>query len=147
MASIPFRNKLIQAAGQNSGIEIVMNLDSSLPVVTANHVQLEQVFINLLRNGIDAMLSAGAMSGALVIETHRVSMNKISASVVDRGAGIPDALKDRIFKPFFTTKKEGMGMGLAICSSIIESHGGNLYIEDYEHGGGVVGFILPVAGS
>jgi PAS domain S-box-containing protein len=139
--------KLIQAAGQNAGIEIVMDLDSSLPVVTANHIQLEQVFINLLRNGIEAMLSAGAISGALVIETHRISTHKISASVVDRGAGIPDALRESIFKPFFTTKKEGMGMGLAICSSIIESHGGNLYIENREHGGGVVGFVLPIAGS
>jgi len=139
--------KLFKAAGQNSGIDLIMQLEEDLPLVTANHVQLEQVLINLLRNGIDAMLIAGVDSGALTIKSERIDNNGVSVSVQDQGSGIPIELKEQIFKPFFTTKKEGMGMGLAICSSIIESHGGSLYGDNCKQGGSVFRFNLPIAGS
>ena len=139
--------KLFQAAGQNASIEIVLQLDEDLPLVVANHVQIEQVLLNLLRNGIDAMLTAGADFGKLVIESQQADNNNVSVSVVDQGGGIPIELKEQIFKPFITTKKEGMGMGLAICSSIIESHGGNLFAENHEQGGSIFQFVLPVAKS
>ncbi len=138
--------KLFQAAGQNSGIKLVVELEERLPMVTANYVQLEQVLINLLRNGIDAMLAAGSESGELIIKSQQID-NGIAVSVRDQGNGISLAIKEQIFKPFFTTKKEGMGMGLAICRSIIESHGGSLYGENHKQGGSVFRFVLPIAGS
>ena len=139
--------KLFKAAGQSSGIDLIMQLEEDLPEVTANHVQLEQVLINLLRNGIDAMLIAGVDSGALTIQSQCIDNNSVSIFVQDQGSGIPVELKEQIFKPFFTTKKEGMGMGLAICSSIIESHGGSLYGDNSKQGGSVFRFNLPIAGS
>jgi len=139
--------KLFKAAGQHSGIKLVVQLEEGLPMVTANHVQLEQVLINLLRNGVDAMLIAGAGSGTLTIESRCIDNNSVAVSVRDQGDGIPIELKEQIFKPFFTTKKEGMGMGLAICSSIIESHGGSLCGENHAQGGSEFWFSLPIAGS
>jgi signal transduction histidine kinase len=101
----------------------------------------------LLRNGIDAMHVAGVNAGEMIIETRRCDQDKVAVLVKDQGGGIPDELKEEIFKSFYTTKKEGMGMGLAICHSIIESHGGSLEADNRDDGGAVFKFMLPLVGS
>jgi PAS domain S-box-containing protein len=95
-----------------------------LPKVTADRVQLQQVFTNLMLNGIEAMKETG---GELILASQLLDNGDVLISVSDTGAGLPDGNADQIFTAFFTTKPQGTGMGLAICRSIIESHGGRLW--------------------
>lgn len=121
-------------------VRIGVAVDSSLPTVALDHVQLQQVLVNLIRNGMDAM---DAMKGdkALEIRVHRAG-DMIQAEISDRGGGIE--FPEKIFEPFFSTKEHGMGMGLAICRSIIESHGGRLWAETNEPHGARFIFTLPI---
>jgi PAS domain S-box-containing protein len=127
---------------QASNVRLETALDPRLPATTADHVQIEQVVFNLLRNSIEAMHVVDARSRALRITTRRHGEDRLEVEVRDQGPGISDP--DRIFEPFYTTKADGMGMGLAICRSIIEGHGGRLRAENLATGGASVAFILPV---
>lgn len=115
-------------------------VESNLPPVTLDVIQIQQVLINLIRNGMDAM---DPTTGEKILEVraHRAG-NEIQTEISDRGRGIE--FPDRIFEPFFTTKGTGMGMGLAICRSIVESHGGRLWAENNEPNGARFIFILPI---
>ena len=114
-----------------------------LPPVTLDRVQLQQVLVNLIRNGIEAMdpPSAGLFLGLRA----RRQGEAIQIEISDRGRGIE--FLDRIFDPFFTTKRQGMGMGLAICRSIVEAHGGRLWAENTKPRGATFFFTLPVEES
>src|SRR5690606_21534035 len=103
-------------------------------------VQVQQVLINLIRNGMDAMDSA-VSDRVLGIRERRMT-DAIQTEISDRGRGVE--FPDKIFEPFFTTKEHGMGMGLAICRSIVESHGGRLWVEKNEPHGATFIFTLPV---
>jgi hypothetical protein len=131
---------------QAGHVQLETALDPQLPETTADHVQIEQVVFNLLRNSIEAMQAVDTRSRVLRIATRRrkndLGEDRLEVEVRDRGPGISDP--DRIFEPFYTTKADGMGMGLAICRSIIEGHGGRVRAENAAGGGASVAFMLPV---
>jgi PAS domain S-box-containing protein len=120
------------------------NLAPHVLQVIADRVQLQQVFMNLMLNAIDAMKDTG---GELMIESGCSEDGHVMISVSDTGIGLPDGNKDRIFNAFFTTKPEGTGMGLAISRSIIESHGGRLWATNNAARGATFYFTLPVASA
>jgi hypothetical protein len=104
---------------------------------------VQQVFVNLIRNGIDAMDAVANGDRALRIRSRRNGRDAIQVEVLDAGTGFQNT--ERVFEPFFTTKPHGMGMGLAICRSIIESHGGRLWTANNATRGATVAFTLPWA--
>jgi signal transduction histidine kinase len=111
--------------------------------VTGSPVQLQQVLFNLVSNAVDAMHSAAER--VILIKTKRENSHEAQVSVEDSGAGIDREDMDRIFGAFFTTKVDGLGMGLSICRSIIESHGGRLWAISGHPRGAVFRFTLPAA--
>ena len=112
------------------------------PFVSADKVQLQQVLLNLIINGMDAM-SDMAQNRKLTIRTAMVEGRRVEVSVADNGSGIPTDKISHIFDLFFTTKPHGMGLGLAIARSIIESHGGQLLAENNRSGGATFRCQLP----
>ena len=123
-------------------------LADDLPEVTADRIQVQQVIVNLIRNGIDAMLEAGldaSDEALLVIETDRDASGAVLISVCDTGPGISADVAADFFTPFVTTKKGGMGIGLSVSRSIVEAHGGRIWVERPESGGTRFLFTLPVA--
>lgn len=121
-------------------VRINTDIESDLPLLVLDRVQLQQVLINLMRNGIEAM---DTTMEARVLELRvRRTGDAVQTEISDHGRGV--AFPDRIFEPFFTTKEHGMGMGLAICRSIVESHGGRLWVEANEPHGATFIFTLPV---
>ncbi|WVT08036.1 PAS domain-containing protein (plasmid) [Sinorhizobium chiapasense] len=123
-------------------VRIRTNLEPDLPPVALDRVQVQQVLVNLIRNGIEAMDAVVDASRALQIRSCRDGLNAIRVEVRDAGTGFKDA--ERAFEPFFTTKPHGMGMGLSICRSIIDSHGGRLWSADNQTHGATVAFTLPL---
>jgi signal transduction histidine kinase len=123
-------------------ISVRVQTDERLPSVNADRVQLQQVLLNLITNAIDSMV---AHNGARVLDvTSEVySSGGVMVSVTDTGAGIEPERLDRIFNPLFTTKSQGMGMGLSICRSIIEAHDGRLWAVANRSRGAVFQFVLP----
>ena len=117
-----------------------INIEQNLPLIAFDRVQIQQVLINLIRNGFDAMDSI-LEEKALEVRVHQIR-GVVQTEVSDRGVGIESS--ERIFDPFFTTKEHGMGMGLAICRSIVESHGGQLWVEKKHPHGAKFIFTLPV---
>lgn len=121
-------------------VRILVDVEGELPPSVLDPVQVQQVLVNLMRNGMEAMESA-AGEKTLRIRLRRVG-DAIRTEITDCGPGIDSP--DRIFEPFFTTKGHGMGMGLAICRSIVAAHGGRLWAENREGGGAAFMFTLPV---
>jgi PAS domain S-box-containing protein len=126
-------------------VRVETTLEPDLPSVALDRVQIQQVFVNLIRNGIEAMDAVAGTARALKIRSYRDGYDAIRVEVRDDGTGFKDP--QRVFEPFFTTKPHGMGMGLAICRSIIESHGGRLWTANNEPRGATVAFTLPLAAS
>jgi len=124
-------------------IRIKTTLEPELPSIMLDRVQVQQVFVNLIQNGIEAMDAVGNGERALEIRSCRDGSHSVRIEVCDTGTGFTDA--ERAFEPFFTTKQQGMGMGLAICRSIVEAHGGRLWAVDNSGNGASVAFTLPVA--
>ena len=118
------------------------DLATDLPKVMADHVQLQQVFTNLMLNGIEAMKDAGTLR-ELTIKSERASNSHLLISVSDTGVGLAPRQTDEIFNPFYSTKPNGIGMGLAISRSIIESHGGRLWATANNGPGATFHFTLP----
>jgi PAS domain S-box-containing protein len=116
--------------------------ESGLPALRGDRVQLQQVVINLLVNGIQAMAGRDT-ARVLSLRSKRHEDDEVLVEVEDRGSGIDPAIADRLFEPFFTTRSEGMGMGLAICRSIIEAHGGRLWFTRADVGT-IFHFALPL---
>jgi signal transduction histidine kinase len=115
----------------------------ALPMILGDRVQLQQVIINLLMNGIEAMQSVTDRPRELVIRSAQDATRRVLVSVTDCGVGIAAEDADRLFNAFFTTKSSGMGMGLSICRSIVEAHGGRLWATaDVPHGA-TFQFTLP----
>jgi len=107
-----------------------------LPLIRGDRVQLQQVVLNLLLNAIDAMAEVKARPRTLTIQTELQEDGDVNLRVRDSGTGIDAAAVDKLFQPFYTTKSNGMGVGLSICRSIIESHGGRLWANANENGPG-----------
>ena len=125
--------------------EVQTLLDPNLPTIEADPIQLQQVLINLVINAFDAMRNTPLSRRKVVIATERNGDGAIRTSVRDYGVGIPEEVRDRIFDHFFTTKAEGLGMGLGIVRSIVESHGGTVAAENVEGGGARFDFVVPTS--
>jgi signal transduction histidine kinase len=126
-------------------IESQVNLNEQLPPVIGNEVQLEQVILNLVMNAIESMNSAEPR--VLSIKSEITEHNGVRVSIADTGSGIDPANLNRVFKPMFTTKARGMGLGLSICKSIIESHKGRIWMSAGSPRGSIFQFELPISGT
>jgi two-component system sensor kinase FixL len=136
--------KLVRSDALGHHCALVTEPDPELPLVEADSVQLQQVLFNLVVNAFDAMRETPAAERRIIIRSECKSDGGVRVSVRDFGTGLPAEGSKRIFEPFFSTKREGMGMGLAIARSIITSHGGELAAANVEGGGTHVHFSLPV---
>ncbi|EWS64898.1 Sensor protein ZraS [Hydrogenophaga sp. T4] len=137
--------ELVRSEAQARRIEIVHMETAPMPEVMADRIQLQQVILNLVMNGLEAMTrDGGGHQGTLQITTHLEAMG-VQVDVIDSGTGIAPAIKDKLLDAFQTTKADGMGMGLAISRSIVESHGGNLWYTPNPGPGVTFSFSLPVA--
>jgi C4-dicarboxylate-specific signal transduction histidine kinase len=136
---------LVLAKGQVvlNKISLSLLLDPALPLVSGDRIQLQQVLMNLIANAIDAMANVTGRERILEIRSQRVQAQSISVSVQDSGIGISEEFISRLFEPFFTTRAQGIGMGLAISHSIIEAHGGRLWAESKLNEGTIFRFTLP----
>jgi len=126
---------------------VAMHLEvaPNLPPVHGDRVQIQQVLLNLILNAMDALRSDGDRQGTVAVTARREGPETLEISVADTGCGIPAAQIDRVFDPFFTTKTTGIGMGLSISRSIVETHGGRLWAENNAVRGATFRFTLPVA--
>lgn len=124
-------------------VRLSFALSDRLPPVFADPIQIQQVVLNLIRNGIDATMGSESGTGEIVISTRVVSDAGIEVAVSDDGVGLPRDAEETIFQPFFTTKEGGIGMGLSICRSIVTSHGGRLSASQNPDRGATFAFTLP----
>jgi PAS domain S-box-containing protein len=131
---------------QRHSVSVQTDLHPDLPAIPADRVQLQQVVLNLVMNGIDAMRPITDHSRVLTVCSLLDDQHNIIVNVADSGVGLDLANRDRIFETFFTTKAEGMGMGLAISNSIIQAHHGRLWVEPGSPFGAVFSFALPLVG-
>jgi len=136
---------LLRSEASQFSIAIDAALAPNVPLVRADRIQLQQVIMNLVVNGIDAMKSISS-PGRLTI-TSRVLDHELLISVSDTGIGLPPVQTDHVFHPFFTTKRDGVGMGLTISRSIVESHGGRVWGKANPDGGATFSFTLPTEGT
>jgi two-component system sensor kinase FixL len=126
--------------------QLETSLDSNLPAIDGDPVQLQQVLLNLAINAFDAMRDTPASKRKVLIATQSSDDGTVRTSVRDYGVGISEEMQGRLFDPFFSTKTEGLGMGLAIVRSIVESHSGKITAENADGGGTRFEFVLPVNG-
>jgi C4-dicarboxylate-specific signal transduction histidine kinase len=138
---------LAQGELRKNGISVAIALGESLPRVDGDRIQLQQVILNLINNAVQAMSAAEVESRELVIFTSESNRDGIIVAVRDSGPGLDPPNLERIFKPFYTTKPGGLGMGLSICRSIIESHGGRLWASANMPRGTTFQFTIPVQGG
>ena len=133
---------MLRSEARGHGISIRTDLSGDLPIAMADRVQLQQVLMNLMLNGIEAMKDTG---GVLVVKSQLREGGQIEISVSDTGPGLPVDKAEQIFDAFFTTKPQGSGMGLAICKSIVESQGGRIWANGDSGRGATFHFTLPAA--
>jgi signal transduction histidine kinase len=126
-------------------VSMSLELAPGLPRVRGDRVQLQQVVLNLVLNGLEAMQEPGASERSLAIRTARVGEAEVVVAVQDSGAGIDDTNADRIFQPLYTTKAEGLGMGLAIARNIVDAHHGRLEAANNPESGATFRFTLPLS--
>ena len=123
-------------------VTVDARLAAALPAVFADRVQLQQVLLNLLLNACDAMAADSHGEKRLTIQTTETATGGVELSVADQGTGIPPDEMERVFEPFVTSKPNGLGLGLAICRSIVTGHGGRLWAENNEDGGATFNLVL-----
>ena len=132
---------LAAVGSADANTKMIVELDRELPAVQIDKIQVQQVVINLVRNAVEAMQSVDRRE--LTITTSADQENGVEVTISDTGPGLPPEVAARIFHPFVTTKEKGMGIGLSICQSIIEAHGGQIWATANETGGVAFHFRLP----
>jgi signal transduction histidine kinase len=137
--------RLMRSDAISRGISLSLQLAADLPTVRGDRVQLQQVVLNLVLNGLDAMHEPGGGERTLVIRTARDGADAVVVSVQDAGTGIDEKNVDQLFHPLFTTKTEGLGMGLTIARTIVDAHGGRLSAANNVTAGATFQFSLPVS--
>jgi C4-dicarboxylate-specific signal transduction histidine kinase len=137
---------LLQGEIQSQQVTIKSELAEDLPQVPANRVQLQQVVVNLIMNAVDAMSAVADRARSLRVRTEVHEFNQLLITVEDSGTGIDPENVERVFDAFFTTKSHGMGMGLSICRSIVEGHGGRLTVSAGQPHGSIFHVSLPIGG-
>jgi PAS domain S-box-containing protein len=135
---------LLRGEMSRRGVAVVLELAETLPAVLGQRIQLQQVVLNLMANGADAMERVVRDQRVLVVRSTADTAGTVTVAVRDAGTGIDPGTRDKIFDPFFTTKPWGMGMGLAICKSIVEAHGGRIWASPNDDWGTTVQFTLPL---
>jgi C4-dicarboxylate-specific signal transduction histidine kinase len=135
---------LVQRELFSHQVSLRLELTPALPAIVGDRVQLQQVIINLVMNGIEAMQTVTDRRRELVIRSGRDETHRVFVSVTDCGIGISADHAGRLFDAFFTTKSSGMGMGLSICRSIVEDHGGRLSFSGNKGSGATFQFVLPL---
>ncbi|NNG05021.1 MAG: hypothetical protein HKM95_13115 [Inquilinus sp.] len=137
--------ELLALNARHSGVELALELGSNQPTIEADPIQIQQVLVNLALNAMEAMLESG---GRLTISTKVEARRYVLIAVSDTGPGIRPDLREKIFEPIFSTKPSGLGMGLAISRSIVQSFDGQLWVEENEVSGGAVFYVrLPIMGT
>jgi two-component system sensor kinase FixL len=137
---------LARIEARHNVVEIEARIEPDLPPVFADHIQIEQVLLNLLRNAMDAIVTADSHQRSIVLEARRKSVRAVEISVADSGPGVADEVVGRLFEPFVSTKPNGMGMGLTISRSIVKWHGGSLRVAQSVGSGAIFAFDLPIDG-
>lgn len=135
-------NALALVGSREYGIEVQVSLDPDCNHVFVDRIQVQQVLFNLIRNAIEAMIGSSARSLTITSEP---DADMVTVSIEDTGSGISEALAPQLFQPFITSKQTGMGIGLSICRTIIEAHGGRIWFEARPGGGTIFRFTLPKA--
>lgn len=148
--------KLTRSTAARDDLHVDCHLAQGLPRVKADRIQIQQVIVNLMRNAVEALTGEDridvhistaleATSGSVIISAVTHEDGRVRVTVSDTGPGIPETMLEDVFEPFTTGKASGLGVGLAICRSIIDAHGGRIWAENNSHGGADVHFTLPVA--
>lgn len=142
---------LVTLQARKLGVRVITDIEPGLPEVLCDRTMVEQVLLNLARNGMQAMEPCELAQRVLRIEARKAASNDSSGwlewRVIDHGPGIPKEVSEQLFTPFFTTKAEGMGLGLSLCRTVVEQHGGYLGFEAQEPRGTIFSFTLPVKKS
>lgn len=135
--------QFVDADIKNREVRLGLDLDINLPLVSGDSIEVQQVLLNLVRNGCDAMMEIEPSRRSLMIRTRFDGDDSIEVEVEDSGHGLSGGMQDQLFDPFFSTKMDGLGMGLAISRSIIESHGGQVWATSNAEGGATFRFSMP----
>jgi two-component system, LuxR family, sensor kinase FixL len=138
--------KIMRSDLINQNVTVDTDLAQNLPPVTGDQVQLQQVVLNLVMNGCEAMTNYNSSERQLLIAS-KSENGTLWVSVTDRGGGIPEQKREQVFERFFTTKKEGMGLGLSICRTIINAHRGEIWVTNNSDRGATFHFSLPIVNS
>jgi C4-dicarboxylate-specific signal transduction histidine kinase len=136
---------LLRTEIRKAGVRIDLELDEHIGAVLAQHVQIDQVILNLARNAIEAMLDMPEGSRVLTISTQNQQDGYVKVTVSDTGPGLDASIVDQLFNPFVTTKSNGMGLGLSISQGIIEAHKGRIFVEPDSLKGATFVFQLPTS--
>jgi signal transduction histidine kinase len=134
--------ELVQSEVEKSGATLHVDVPGDIPPARVNRIQIQQVLLNLLQNALQAMQTSHAKNRRLDVSC-RVEDVMLRVEVADTGSGFPPQNFEDAFQPFYTTKPEGLGMGLAICRTIVRQHGGELTAANRPHGGAIVAFTIP----
>ncbi len=137
--------QFVAADVRHRRVKIDFDAAENLPRVQADPVEIQQVLLNLIRNGCDAMQQTAPRDRRLLVRTRGGEEEAVDVEVADRGQGLSESMEDQVFEAFFSSKDDGLGMGLAISRSIIESHGGRIWVTPNLDGGVTFHFSLPVA--
>lgn len=135
---------LALVGAREHGIAVTFRLDPGADLVLADRIQIQQVLVNLMRNAIDVMSEGGEIR-RLDIATVAGSDDQVEVTVADTGSGLAPEVARQLFQPFVTTKRKGMGLGLSICRTIVEAHGGKIWVESPADGGTIFHFTLRAA--
>ncbi|WP_431688341.1 ATP-binding protein [Hahella sp. NBU794] len=139
--------ELLQLETHRRQVKTRLLIAADIPNVCVDRIMIEQTLGNLIRNALDAMRDTPIQERELIVDAQVISQDRVTVSVTDKGCGIPQHFRNRLFTPFFTTKPDGMGAGLAISKSFIELHHGTLEFKDNPDGGSVFSFTLPLAAT
>jgi two-component system sensor kinase FixL len=133
---------LALVGAKERGVDVHLEIDPAVPTVVADRVQIQQVLLNLIRNAVEAMECSRHRD--LTITAAPASGTQLTVSVADTGCGIDPGIESRLFQPFVTNKRDGMGIGLSLCRTIVEAHGGRIWSEPNPGGGTVFRFTVPL---
>ena len=136
--------ELCQPDLDRAHVTVQTTLAADLPQVMVDLLQIEQVLINLVRNAIEAIGESGSPRGSVLIDAKPVDADFIEVRIIDSGPGFPPQFRESAFLPLSSHKAEGLGIGLALCRSIVEAHAGQLWLDDSSHGA-AIRFTLPIA--
>lgn len=136
---------LIEADARAEGITVTTEYAPDIPPIRGDAVQLQQVLLNLTRNAVDSMRGGIQKAEGIRIRTGRIDHATVRVIVIDHGHGVSPQLAASVFHPFVTTKREGLGVGLAVSRTIVQAHGGELDYRPNPEGGSIFGFSLPIA--